>query len=585
MKSVAGDAAESRISVRTVADRSTPFGRRLWALGPLIDRVLGINAVQAMGERCDVFGRDPLDFARHALDGMNVRIRGGEVLAERLPREGPLIVVANHPHGGIEGLIMLRLLMEHRADVKILANTALRVFRDLEPVMLFVNPLVTRNPANVKGLRDSLRHLKEGGVLVVFPASRTSFYRRDLGRVSDGEWNRVVANLARRTQSAVLPIRFCDFNSDRFYRLGRIWSRFRLLMLARELLNKENTAITVAVGTAIPGKHFAQLDDAAFTDTTRLLTYLTRPTLPVSEPGPRVTGPNASVDSDSDPAPLAPPRSRESLEDEIEALPAEQIVFEGNGCVVFFGRRSQLPECVAEITRERERTFRLLDEGSGAPVDTDHFDDTSDHVVVWDRTGRALLGAYRMGRREELQRLGGSYLDQMFVFDKAFFGEHRGALEMGRSFVVPEYQRARHSLDLLWRGIGGFVRAHPEYTLLYGTVSLTNQYDAVSRRMICDVMINAPEFVRPKVPMDGSLPPDWTEYRRQGSVDRVTLDKLVAAREADGKGLPILVKHYAALGARFHAVGVDKNFASTPGLLLSVDLRAIPESKRRRYLA
>ena len=574
MTSAVRESVERRISVRTVADRSTPFGRRLWALGPILDRILGIDAVHAMGERCDVFGREPFDFANHALDGMGVRIRGGEALAERLPREGPVIVVANHPHGGIEGLIMLRLLMAERDDVKILANMALKVFQDLEPVMLFVNPLMPKNPANAKGLKDSLRHLKQGGVLVVFPASRTSFYRSDLGRISDGEWNRIVPNLARRTGAAILPIRFCDYNSDRFYRLGRIWSRFRLLMLARELLNKVDTDITVAVGAAAPARNFAQLNESEFTDTARLLTYALQP----QEQGSTSTAP-AKI------AALAPLRQRDHLESEITALPEDQILHEGNGCVVFHGRRSQLPEFVLEIARERERTFRILDEGSGAPEDTDDFDDVSEHLVVWDRVGRALLGAYRMGRRDQLLDLGGSYLDQMFAFEDGFFQGHEGALELGRSFVTPEYQRARHSLDLLWRGIGGFVRAYPQYTMLYGTVSLTTQYDPVSIGMICDVLIDAPEHVLPRLPLSMTLVPDWAEHRRKWGVDRGKLDRLIAAREYDGKGLPILVKHYAALGARFHAVGVDPNFAATPGLLLSVDLASIPENKRRRYLA
>ncbi|MEM9209570.1 MAG: GNAT family N-acyltransferase, partial [Pseudomonadota bacterium] len=348
---------------------------------------------------------------------------------------------------------------------------------------------------------------------------------------------------------------------------------FRLLMLARELLNKQDKDITVAVGAPVAHKQLAHLDDEAFTDTVRLLTYALQPDDAANTP----VAPLA-------PAPLAPSRQREALEAEIDGLPAEQRVYEGHGCVVFFGRRAQFPEVVAEIARERERTFRMLDEGSGAPEDTDAFDDTSEHIVVWDRAGRGLLGAYRMGRRDQLVRLGGSYLDQMFDFDDAFFARHRGALELGRSFVAPEYQRARHSLDLLWRGIGGVVRANPEFTVLYGTVSLTTQYDPVSIDMMCDVLIDAPEHVRPRTPLVPNLVPDWAEYRARHGVDRAALDKLIAAREPDGKGLPILVKQYAALGARFHAVGIDPNFAATPGLLLSVDIASIPDSKRRRYI-
>ncbi len=577
--SAAGPSPQNRISVRVVADPSTPFGRKLWTWGPLVDRIIGIDRIQALAERCEVFGLEPRRFASQALSGMRVRLRGGEALEQRLPRSGPVVVVANHPHGGIEGLILLRLLLAVRPDVKIMANTALRVFADLQPAMLFVNPLMPKHPENIKGLRESLRHLKEGGVLVIFPASRTSFFRTDLRRITDGEWNRVVANLARRTGASLLPVRFCDLNSKWFYRIGRVWARFRLLMLARELLNKEDKEIRLAVGTLIPSERLEHLDDATYTETARLFTYLLLP------PGRDYAPTPSNVPVKKVQVPIATAQSRDRIEAEIEALPIDQFAHRGNDCLVFFGKRAHFPTLVEEITRERERTFRMLDEGSGEAVDTDAFDDISEHIVVWDMSARALVGAYRLGRRDQLIAGGGTYLDQMFEFDDAFFVERPAALELGRSFVTLEYQRARHALDFLWRGIGGFLRANPTYGTLYGTVSLTTQYDPISIALMCDVLIDAPEHIRPRRALDPLLPPDWAEYRSQCSVDRVALDKLIAAREGDGKGIPILVKHYASLGARFHAVGVDPNFAGTPGLLLSVDTASIPARKRRRYLA
>ena len=559
-----------RVSIRTVADRETPFGRRLHTLAPLLDRVLGIDELDKFCERNNLYGLPPYRFASDALEGLRVSLAGADAMAERLPDDGPVIVVANHPHGGIEGLVMVNLLAKLRPDVKIMANTALRVFAELEPYFLFVNPLVPKHPSNSRGLRESLRHLRAGGVLVMFPAGRTSFHQPDLGCIADAEWNRAVASLARKTNAKILPVRFTGKNSELFYRLGALWYRFRLLMLARELMKMENQTVNVIVGHPFDIKPFAALGEGELTEVLQTSCAALR------EP--------AAVESaEASHQPLAEPIARSVLESEIDGLPTEQRVVEARGCVVGICRQHEAPSLVAEITRERERTFRLLDEGSGKPVDTDAFDATFEHLFCWDREAQALVGAYRIGRRDAAAS-DSSYLAQVFDFDEAFFSERVPALELGRSFVTPEFQRSRHALDLLWRGIGGFLRLNPEYRTLYGTVSLSTQYDAVSIAMIADAVIEPTATVAPKLPLDDVLPAEWHRLRRHQDMDLSLLNAIVSSREADGKGLPVLLRHYAGLGAKFHAIGLDPNFAKTPGLLLSVDLATLPATKRRRYI-
>ncbi|MEM8983816.1 MAG: GNAT family N-acyltransferase [Pseudomonadota bacterium] len=561
-----------RISIRAVADRSTSFGRRLFWLAPALDKLLGIDAMHRFAEQNQLYGLPPEEFATKALQGLGVDVAGAEALAERLPESGPTIIVANHPHGGIEGMVMVHLLAALRPDVKIMANTALRVFNELTPYFIFVNPLQPRHPSNARGLRESLKHLRNGGVLVMFPAGRTSFYQPDLKCIADAEWNRSVATLARKTNAHVLPMRFTGRNSERFYRLGAIWYRFRLLMLARELMKTTNRSINVVVGRAFPSKPFAARSDAEFTEILQTQSAALQPEQPPTK---------VAVGAME---PLIDTPDRAVIAAEIDALPAHQRVLDARGLTVGFGTRAQLPTLVEDIARERERTFRLLDEGSGLALDTDRFDDIYDHLFCWDTQSQALVGAYRIGRRDHLLANGGNYLAHVFDFDPAFFESRAPALELGRSFVTPEFQRSRHALDFLWRGIGGYLRVYPNYGTLYGTVSLTTQYDPVSIAMICDALIDETPTVKPRIATDGMLPAEWHRLRRRQTVDISLVNALVAAREADGKGLPVLLRHYAGLGAKFHAVGIDPNFARTPGLLLSVDLATLPDAKRRRYI-
>ena len=563
---------DQRISIRTVADTGTVTGRRLFRVAPVLDRLLGIHHLDRFYRQHDLAGLPPERFAARSLEALGVEIAGAESLADQLPDEGPVIIVANHPHGGIEGLVLVKLLTALRPDTKILANVALKVFDELKSQFLFVNPLNARDPANRRGLRESLRHLQTGGVLVIFPAGRTSCYQPELGAIADSAWSRSVASLARKSDARVMPVRFTGRNSKLFYRLGAIWYRFRLLMLARELLKMRGQRIEIAVGVAADVSRLQRYGDETLTSMCRVLCASLQ-----TEPAVRDRGA-------SEQRPLAELRDAATISAEIAALPAAQRAVTAQGMIVGYATRSQIPELVRQITRERERTFRLLDEGSGQPLDTDHFDDRYDHIFCWHEHDQALVGAYRVCRSGPVGSVPPTYLQSMFSFDDAFFPVQGGALELGRSFITPEYQRSRHALDLLWRGIGSYLAAHPDISMLYGTVSLSTQYDAVATQMICSALIEAESPVKPRHALTSTLPPEWQRFLETHVVDLAMLNALISAREHDGKGIPVLLRHYAGLGARFHAVGVDRQFADTPGLLLSVDLATLPASKRNRYL-
>ncbi|MEO1575690.1 MAG: lysophospholipid acyltransferase family protein, partial [Pseudomonadota bacterium] len=342
----------SRRGRRAHGDGSASFSLRASAGA---DRVLGLHQLDRLYREYELAGLPAHRFAARALDGMGVRIDGGESFIRQVPASGPLIVVANHPHGGIEGLVLLKLLAQSRPDTKILANAALRVFDELTSHFLFVNPLNSKDPANRSGFRESLRHLEQGGVLVVFPAGRTSFYQPDLKTIADSAWSRSVARLARRSQAPVLPVRFTGTNSKLFYRLGEVWYRFRLMMLARELVKMQGQRVQIAVGVPAPPERLQRYDDETLTEMLRVLCASLR----VDE---------AQDATSATHAPLAPPGDRTAIADEIAALPEAQRSVTAHGMVVGFAARADIPELVQQIARDRERTFRLLDEGSGAPL-------------------------------------------------------------------------------------------------------------------------------------------------------------------------------------------------------------------------
>lgn len=573
----AGRGRAATISIRRLALPRSLAGRALALAAPVLDPLLGLRGVDAIYRRGGLRGLSPFEFARRSLAALGVTARAsGVALAGRVPASGPLLIVCNHPFGAVEALVIADALATARPDLRFLANTALQVIPELAPLLIPTNPLrVTQN--NLVSIRRCEAHLRAGGALVIFPAGRVSFRQRDSGRIADGAWNRIVGHLALRTRATLLPVFFEGANSRLFHILGNWWDRAKLLLLAREMLRLRGREIRYRAGRPLADPLWRHLNAEQLTHFARVMVYAEQDTRPAAR-----TAPARRL------APLAQPADATAMAREIRSLPDQQRLLDFRQFSVLYAHGRQMPAVMFEITRERERVFRALAEGSGDARDGDRYDDTYVQLFAWDNRERALVGAYRLGRTDRLRAQYGApgvYLSQMFDFDEAFFAAAPPSLELGRSFVVPEHQKSFHGLYLLWQGIGRYLCAHPRYRRLYGTVSLSRQYDDRAVGILCDALIDATPQVRPRHALAGQPHPEWSAYRRaHGKPDLATLSAVVRGLDREGKDLPILLKHYYKLGARFHCVAVDPNFSDTPGLLLSVDIPALGPAALKTFL-
>ncbi|WP_026376722.1 lysophospholipid acyltransferase family protein [Aestuariibacter salexigens] len=556
---------------------SSRRGRATRFVISLVDSLLGIRRMDALYRQHNMQGLSKEDFADRLLQILDINLQGLEALTEKIPRSGPLLIASNHPFGGLEGVILARYIATVRPDLKVLANQGLKLFPELNDYFIYTDPLAEGNPKNAASLRQSVKHLKQQGALLIFPAGRVSYFRQDKGRITDHHWNRITGTLIQRTQAAFLPVFVDGLNSPLFYRLGRVYYRFRLLMLARELLNKQGATISIACGSPVPSEKLCkQADSIHHTVVCRALCYAQSPQWRYSWPPDAVTQHQ----------PLAAPVCTDTIERELALLPAHQHLFDYKHFAVYYGTQQQLPNTVRDIARLRELVFRQHNEGSGAPIDTDHFDATYTQLFAYDRKSRRLIGAYRMGQTDHLlkkQGLDGLYLSRMFDFQPDFINQQQPCLELGRSFLIPEYQRSYQGLYLLWRGIGAFVCKFPCYRTLYGTVSLSKLYDPRSVALIREILVQHPDNVNPRFPFMFDLHPECRDAVNSNDMTS-DLSALLAGIETDGKDIPVLLRHYMKLGARFHALGLDKNFNDTPGLLLSVDLDNAPVKLMKLYM-
>lgn len=276
-------------------------------------------------------------------------------------------------------------------------------------------------------------------------------------------------------------------------------------------------------------------------------------------------------------AEIAAPEPSARLAEEVRALPASQCVYASGEYRVLVARRRQIPAVMNEIGRLREVSFRAVGEGTGKARDLDRFDDIYQHLFVWQVSSEQVLGAYRSCMTDVVLREWGPealYTRTLFEYDVGFLDALGPALELGRSFVRPEYQGAGRVLALLWRGIGHLLAARPRYRTLFGPVSISAAYSDETRRLIASRLSAG----RHRHPLFGEVRPLWpVASPAAGDGDDLDeearrLSKRIAELEPDQKGLPVLVREYVKLGGQFLAFSRDPDFNDAMDGLVAVDL-------------
>lgn len=557
-----------------------------------LNRMLGLDRLEQVYQ--NVSGTDGPD----AFFDRLIRLLGVEVFSDdpgliRVPTRGPTLVVANHPFGGLEGVVLPALLRRLRPDVRILGNYLLGRIPEMRELLIAVDPFGgAEAPRHNQGpMREALRWLRAGGLLLVFPAGEVSHLSLCRRAIEDPPWNEGIGRLARLSKAKVVPIFVEGRNSLTFQLAGLIHPRLRTALLARELLARAGSRFGLRVGTPVEPEVIEDLrEGASITRYLRMRTYVLAAAPHPSDPVQALPPPRRRRRTLE---PILPPVPMEALAAEVAALPESAELHAHGSLRVLHASAATIPQVLQEIGRLREATFRAVGEGTGGPTDLDLYDDYYLHLFLWDSKAHAVVGAYRIGLADEiLRRFGqrGLYTHSLFNFGRPVLERLNPGLELGRSFVRLEYQRSFSPLLLLWRGIGEFVARHPRYATLFGPVSISNHYAPVSRRLLVDYLRahsfqgNLARYVRPRRPFRNLTPAPWDAAFLSDLRDIEQVSALVANLEADQKGAPVLLKQYLRLGGQMLGFNVDNQFGDALDGLILVDLRRTELRALSRYL-
>lgn len=531
--------------------------------------------------------------SQSVLDVLNVSIHVAPEDLDRIAASGSLVVVANHPFGMLDGLVLDALVSRARPDLKIVTNALLCGIEGLQDRFIPLDVLGGRSAirGNARSIRAAIEWLRSGHALAIFPAGEVSHWQSGQRRVLDPPWNALAVRSASLTNSTVLPVYFGGENSLAFQVAGILHPRLRTMRLPGELLNKSGRTVEVRVGSAITARELSEHgSEERATSYLRARTYVL---------GHRSAVPSSAARIRLFPfgnAAQAPAVARETagVRDEIAGLHANgSCVLEAPSYAVYAARGNTIPALLREIGRLREITFRAVGEGTGRALDIDQFDSYYTHLILWHKEDAKIAGSYRFACTQDVlpdRGARGLYTSTLFRFSPAFFSSMGPALELGRSFVTLEYQKDHAPLLLLWQGIARSVAARPWAPVLFGAVSISAAYSSAAREMIVEFLRHRrlrrdlEAFVQARHPFRSRLTPESEVQLLAGAFENLE-DLNGPIRDIDSQyGIPVLLRHYVKLGGRVAAFNVDRKFSNVVDALLLVDLRETPPKLLGRYM-
>jgi putative hemolysin len=525
------------------------------------------------------------DFVDAILEGCGVTIDFDESELKNLPKEGSFIAIANHPYGGIEGMVLLKILCMARPDAKLMANFLLKKIPNLADYFVAVNPFENvEHSSSISGIKTTLGLLNQGTPIGIFPAGEVSTYQLDSKQVTDRMWQPVVGKIIAKAKVPVVPIYFHGNNGLLFNLLSLIHPTLRTAKLPSELFNKQGHTIKLRIGKPINVQ-----DIPNYNNTTSLLNFLRAKTYALGaglEDHKKLFDPRRLFKVRKTAKDIDQATEINLLEQELIPLRENYKVWTEKNYEVFIAPTALIPNTIREIGRLREITFREVGEGTNNNTDLDEYDIYYHHLFIWDTKASLIVGAYRIGLGDDIfDSLGkkGFYISTLFKIKSQFSDVLKNSLELGRSWIRKEYQQKPLPLFLLWKGILKFVIDNPKYRYLIGPVSISNTFSRFSKSLIVDYITKhhfdheMAQWVKPRKKFKVDFSSIDTDLLMAGDESFKKLDNLISEIDTHHMKIPVLLRQYISLNAKIICFNIDPKFSDSLDGFLVLDLEKVPK--------
>lgn len=579
-----------------------PFRLNFHSRRPIRDHL--IHLANPILEHAFAFGRlnelysklrnrpDSESFESCVLKNMNITYSVSDQKSlKNIPPKGPFIIIANHPFGVLDGLILMDLMAKIRPDIKFIAQKELKYIPDIRDRLILIDTKKTpeARKMNIRAVLYSLHWLQKGNGIVLFPSGAVSQFRVRHQDITDPGWIENTARIIKLAKVPVLPVYFEGRNSLTFLLAAMFARNLRMFMYPREFLKTKNKHIIVKIGELIPTNRLEKYNRSKdLLNYLRLKTYVLQ-YRPVEKPA------GTCIDSQKNNYEDIPESfDKDALTQEIESLPKKQLLIKNSEYAVVYARATQAPLAVRELGRLREITFRDVGEGTGKSLDLDIFDEYYIHLIVWQHVEKEIVGAYRIGPTDEIipqYGTSGLYTSTLFKYKQELFDKLGPSLELGRSFIKKEYQRKYAPLLLLWKGISQFIVRNPHYINVFGPVSMTSDYHTVSRQLLVKFLKEhyydkeLSRLVKPRNPFKHKTIKVWDQLPSNKIIRTPDeISSLISDIEHQIDGIPVLIKQYLKLGGKILSFNVDPDFNYSLDGLIVVNLTQTDESVLKWYM-
>lgn len=500
----------------------------------------------------------------------------------QIPSEGAFITVSNHPFGLWDCLALLKALIEKRPDVKLILDFLPEQLYPLRDFILLNHPINAHDGVkdNKKGNEEAFQHLREGKPLLLFPSGEASSLHH--WSSSDQAWQSSIINFIQKAEVPVIPVYLEGSSSLLSQFLGLVSPHLRSSTVLTETFKRKNAHIQLQVGTPISIRELQDIREIQ-----PLKRYLRARTYALSSERKSTSFFRFNIGRAAKAHPLAAAYDSVQLAEDIRQLGPSHLIKQQQEFDLYFASAEKIPHVLQEIGRLRELTFRSVGEGSLYERDLDEFDLHYRHLFLWDREAEKIAGAYRIGLGDEIISCYGKkgfYTHRLFKMKTDFEKILGQGLELGRSFVVPEYQRKRLPLFMLWAGLHEVATQHAQYRYLFGPVSISNDYSRLSRELIVAMVRqffwdeDLAKLVKARKQFRPSLKHVCVEDLLDGTGNDLSkLDRLIEELEPQHSRLPVLLKKYIKQKARIISFNVDPKFCNALDGLIIMDLTDLPQ--------